>query len=77
MAGEPMKPRAYVADGSEHLIGIGAVFSVGGPDDEKAEVAGKLYVPDPEQRNGWREFYVHKPAVVKPGARPLGFGRPR
>jgi hypothetical protein len=58
------------------LIGIGSVFAMNGPDDDKPDVAGKLYVPDPEQRNGWREFYVHKPPAWKPGARPLGFGKP-
>jgi hypothetical protein len=71
-----LTPRSYIADGSEHLIGVGALFSVSGPDDERSEVSGKLYVPDPEQRNGWREFYIHKPPVQKPGARPLGFRKP-
>jgi hypothetical protein len=71
-----MKPRAYITDGSEMLIGIGSAHSVSGPDDDKPDVAGKLYVPDPEQHSGWREFYVHKPIAAKPGARPLGFGKP-
>lgn len=71
------KTRAYVTDGSEMLVGIGSVFALSGPDDTPADIAGKLYVPDPEQRNGWREFYVHKTAPQdKPGARPIGFGRP-
>lgn len=72
-----MKPRAYITDGSEVLIGIGSAHAIDGPSEERPDVAGKLYVPDPEQRHGWREFYVHKPASDKPGARPLGFGRPR
>jgi hypothetical protein len=71
------KPRAYIADGSEHLIGVGAVFGLTGPDDDKPDVAGKLYVPDPEQRHGWREFYIHKAVSEKPGARSIGFGKPR
>jgi len=71
-----MRPKAYGTDGSEMLIGIGSAHSVSGPDDEKPEVAGKLYLPDPEQRNGWREFYVHKPLTQKPGARALGFRKP-
>lgn len=71
-------PRSYITDGSEMLVGIGSVFSLSGPEDVPTEPAGKLYVPDPEQRYGWREFYVHKPTVQeKPGARPIGFGRPR
>lgn len=71
------RPCAYVTDGSEMLVGIGMVHGISGPDEDSPEVAGKLYVPDPEQRHGWREFYVHKPPQQKPGARPLGFGRPR
>lgn len=72
-----VRTRSYLADGSEALVGVGSVFGLTGPEDEPKEVAGKLYVPDPEQRNGWREFYVHKSAQQKPGARPLGFGKPR
>jgi hypothetical protein len=33
-----------------------------------------LWVPDPEQRHGWREYWVDK---EKPGVRPLGLGRRR
>lgn len=72
-----MKPRAYITDGSEMLIGVGTAHAISGPDDEKPDVAGRLLVPDPEQRHGWREFYVPKPPTAKPGARPLGFARPR
>jgi len=71
-----MRTKAYITDGSEMLIGIGSAHSVSGPDEDKPAVAGKLYLPDPEQRNGWREFYVHKPPAQKPGARPLGFRKP-
>ena len=71
-----MKVRAYITDGSEMLIGIGSAHAVADAAEDKAEVAGRLYVPDPEQRHGWREFYVHKPTIAKPGARPLGFGKP-
>jgi hypothetical protein len=34
-----------------------------------------LWLPDPEQRHGWREYYVAKHAAPKPG-RPLGFRKP-
>jgi len=71
-----VKPKAYITDGSEMLIGIGNAHAVLGPDDKKPDVAGRLYVPDPEQRHGWREFYVHKAPEQKPGARPLGFRKP-
>jgi hypothetical protein len=68
---------AYIADGSEHLLGVGQAHAVAEPDDDKPDVAGRLYVPDLEQRHGWREFYVAKLPAEKPGARPLGFRRPR
>ena len=29
-----------------------------------------LWVPDPEQRHGWREYYVKRPEAAK---RPIGF----
>lgn len=33
-----------------------------------------LWVPDPEQRHGWREYYVRKGNnQPKPGARGMGF----
>lgn len=32
-----------------------------------------LWLPDPEARRGWREFYV-RDAVPKPGGR-IGFGK--
>ena len=41
-------------------------------------VAAVLWVPDPEQRHGWREFYVRKPGgpggPEKPGGGKWGFG---
>lgn len=37
--------------------------------------AAVLWVPDPEQRRGWREVYVSKPGA-KPD-RPFGFRKPR
>lgn len=32
-----------------------------------------LWVPDPEQRHGWREYYVKRTATPKPGARKMGY----
>lgn len=40
-----------------------------------SEFAAVLWLPDPEQRHGFREYYVRKVAP-KPGGRPFGFGRP-
>jgi len=40
------------------------------------EFAAVLWVPDPEQRHWWREYYIRR-SDAKPNARPIGFGRPR
>lgn len=48
--------------------------------DERApeSIAAVLWVPDPEQRRGWREFYIRRQGgSSKPNARPIGFGKPR
>lgn len=58
------------------LLGLGAAHAVSGPDETRPEPAGRLVLPDPEQRGGWREHYVQKPVAEKPGRRPLGFARP-
>lgn len=31
-----------------------------------------LWIPDPEQRHGWREYYVKKSAP-KPSGKPMGY----
>ena len=41
------------------------------------EFAAVLWVPDPEQRHWWREYYIRSDPHSKPNARPIGFGRPR
>jgi hypothetical protein len=39
------------------------------------QYAAVLWVPDPEQRRGWREYYVKHGEPSKPGARErMGFG---
>jgi hypothetical protein len=48
-----------------------------GPVNGNDQPAGVLWVPDPEQRRGWREVYIDKPGskaergvgFIKPGAR--------
>ena len=39
------------------------------PDEHPVAV---LWVPDIEQRHGWREYYV-KRQVPKPGSKPMGY----
>jgi len=71
MTAHEKRPRAFLdADGSV-ILGTGSAHSVGEPESDKP--AGKLYIPDPEQRHGWREYYVQRPP--KPGSRPIGFTR--
>lgn len=41
----------------------------GGKDDDHP--AAVLWLPDPEQRYGWREFYVKRPE--KPNGKAVGF----
>lgn len=44
-------------------------------DSPMTGVTAVLWLPDPEQRRGWREFYVRKPGEEKPG-RTVGFRKP-
>lgn len=46
------------------------------PTTEPPSAVRKLYVPDPEARRGWREFYVPAAAPQQSG-RSIGFGRAR
>jgi hypothetical protein len=70
------KPRGYDPSvDNAILIGTGAAHSIREIDDGGATApVGRLIVPDPEQRRGWREHFVYGPAD-KPGSRPIGFGR--
>lgn len=69
-----MRPRRDDGDVYLTYLGIGTIQNAGDKDDAKPDPAGRLLVPDPEQRSGWREHYVLK-NQPKPGARPIGFGR--
>ena len=69
------RPRADEDDEVGTFLGFGSVTTLESNEGDHGPIAGRLYVPDPEARRGWREYYVHHP-TRKPGARPLGFGRP-
>jgi hypothetical protein len=57
------------------FFGIGQAHAIANEDDELP--AGRLVVPDPEQRHGWREHYVPAaPAAAKARTRSIGFRRP-
>lgn len=63
-------------DPASTLMGSGSAHAVSGADDDHDAPAGVVWIPDPEQRRGWRERYVYP--APKPGAerRPLGFRKP-
>lgn len=50
---------------------MGAAHAIG--DGVPGRVVGVLVIPDPEQRHGWREYYVREDP--KP-SRPIGFRKP-
>lgn len=59
------------------LLGVGSAHTISeGPAEGLPEQLGPIWVPDPEQRRGWRERYVD--ALPKPGVerRPIGFRKP-
>jgi hypothetical protein len=72
---ERQRPKGYITDGSEYLIGIGSAHAVSEASDAPRRAVGRLVVPDPEQRHGWREVYVYRDADAAQPARPLGFRR--
>jgi hypothetical protein len=49
----------------------GSIEDVG---TEPERAVAVLWLPDPEQRHGWREYYVKK-AASKPCARRMGYRR--
>lgn len=40
---------------------------------EIGQYVARLLVPDPEQRRGWREFWIKRTNQPKPGGRGMGF----
>lgn len=53
------KPRAYSDwEPITPMGGTGVLSSIG--EGEAGAVAAVLWIPDPEQRHGWREFYVRR-----------------
>jgi hypothetical protein len=60
-------------------LGSGQAHHVSEPDrEEPTRPLTRLYVPDPEQHSGWREWYI-RPAqnTRRHQQRTLGFRRPR
>lgn len=51
------------------------VFEVGTAEEQTLDPdrpAAVLWLPDPEQRHGWREYYVKREGP-KPGSRRMGY----
>lgn len=76
MRREPNRPRNdWDDDYWFPSLGQGSVNDLGDT-SASPETAAILLVPDPEQRRGWREYYVrHAKPNAKP-ANPMGF-RPK
>lgn len=57
-------------------LGPGRVNMIEPEPTSYEQYAAVLWLPDPEQRRGWREFYIRKRngARSKPGERGWGFG---
>ncbi len=55
-------------------LGIGSTTPMSGPDDKPGRAVGRLIIPDPEQRHGWRESYVYRD-TDEPKMRRIGFRR--
>jgi hypothetical protein len=51
------------------VVEVGSVEQV---TEETEHPIAVLWVPDIEQRHGWREYYVKK-STPKPGARKMGY----
>jgi hypothetical protein len=58
------------------LLGIGSAHAISDNGDDQPRPVGVLWLPDPEQRRGWRERYVM--SEVKPNGerRRIGFRKP-
>jgi hypothetical protein len=54
---------------TDPTVGHGAVTDVSSSD----QPAAVLWIPDCEQRRGWREYYVYR---KEPDKRPMGFRSP-
>jgi hypothetical protein len=57
---------------SSDSVGHGEVTEAGAGSSQ-CRPAAVLWIPDPEQRRGWREYYVYRD---EPARRPMGFRGP-
>jgi hypothetical protein len=74
--GNSRKPKQHDDDEEETEEETTLTLGTGDPaqgNDSEAPIA-VLWVPDPEQRHRWREYYVRKPD--KKEDRPFGFRKP-
>lgn len=58
------------------LLGTGAAHGVSESEAAKGRWVGRILIPDVEQRNGLREWYVYGDAPTPSAGRPLGFRKP-
>lgn len=53
------------------ILGVGSAHHVSDQGEDRPRPLATLWLPDPEQRHGWREFYVYP--EHKPNRKPMGF----
>lgn len=58
------------------LLGVGSAHAIASADEARGKLAGHIIIPDVDERRGWREWYVYRPAPEIAAHRPLGFVKP-
>ena len=61
----PGRPGSYLVQGN-------GVQNLGTNEAPRSATAANLWVPDPEARRGWREYYVYHDPPPPPPGRKLG-----
>ena len=58
------------------ILGTGSAHAVLGPDGPQERHVGGILVPDPEERRGYRVWYVYPEPRPGDGQRSMGFRKP-
>jgi hypothetical protein len=69
-----MRPRGEDEWYGPAFVSMGQAHAISGDADEQPSPIAVLWIPDPEQRRGWREKYLY--AEKAPERRAVGFRKP-
>ena len=69
---EPWWHWGYPSAREEALMPGSGVQNIEGAPSPRSSTAAQLWVPDPEARRGWREYYVYHDPPAPPASRKLG-----